>query len=407
MSKRTQTDKQLTRRQVARRERERRRQQILTTAAIVVGAIIVVILAYGGITEITKARRPVARVGEAAITSNAFRSRQTYERWMTELEIFQYQNYLSQLSTEPLETQTLDEEAPETEGPALPSETTDSNDLLVQQLQLTISQLEQQLSSDFANVYAGQVLDRMIEEELLRQEAEERGLSVTDDELQQQIEISLGYDRDAATASLTDTETLTDTAAAALTELDYDELYEQFEVNVLQITRYPEKDFREMMRAQVLRSKLQEALAADIDPVQDQVEATLFVVESVEQGEDLQARINEDGEDPAAIVEELNADESDTTAGYELPWLPLAYYSAQFSEDVVGAAFDTAVGQASEPAVDTDESIYVIYIQGHEERELSEDLLAQSEQQTYQTWLTEQKDAKVEYLDWEEAVVAE
>lgn len=408
MSKRTQTDKQMTRRQVARREREQRKLQILTTVAIAVGAVVVAILAYGGITEFIKARRPVAQVGETTISSTDFRSRQTYERWMTELQILQYQNYLSQLSAQQLETGTAaDEDLPPAEGPELPSETTDGNDLLIQQLQLTIRQLEQQLSSDFANVYAGQVLDRMIEEELVRQAADERNLALTDDELQRQIELTLGYDRDAATAPLTDTETLTDTAAAAITDLDYEDVYEQFEVNVLQITRYPEEDFREAMRAQALRSKLQEALAEDIELVQDQVELTLFVVESLEAGEALQARINEEGEDPAALAEELDADESDVTTSYDLPWLPLPYFSAQFSEEVQRAAFNTPVGRASQPVTDVDESIYVAYVKGHEERELSEDLLAQSEQQTYQTWLSEQKAERVEYLDWEAAVIDE
>jgi hypothetical protein len=403
MSKKTRTESQMTRRQLARREREQRTQQILIYAAIAVGAVIVFILAYGAITEITQARRPVARVGDRIITSNEFKARQSYERWMTELEIFQYQNYLTEI-----DSQQLGGDDPALEGPTFPSETTDSDDALAQQLQLAISQLEQELSSDFANVYAGQVLDSMIEEELVRQAADTYDLTVSEDEMQRQIELTLGYDREAAGATLTETATLTDTAAAAaLAQPDFEELYEQFDVNVLKVTRYPEEAFRESVRAQVLRTKLQEVLAEDVDAVQDQVEVALFVVETMEEGEALQAQINEEGEDPEALVEAYMNDESTTTTAYELPWLPLSSWVGQFSDEVQRAAFNTPVGRASQPVKDRDESIYVIYVKGHEERELSPELLDQAGQQQYQTWLTEQQNEKAEYLEWQEAVIEE
>lgn len=398
----------MTRRQLARRDREQRTQRILMYTAIAVGAVIVFILAYGAVTEITQARRPVARVGDRLISSNEFKARQSYERWMTELEIFQYQNYLTQIGTQQLGGDILGEDDPAPEGPTFPSETTDADDALVQQLQLAIRQLEQQLSSDFANIYAGQVLDSMIEEELVRQAAETYDLTVSEDEMQRQIELALGYDREVASATLTETATLTDTAAAAaLAQPSFEELYAQFDINVLRVTRYSEEAFRESVRAQVLRTKLQAALAEEVDPVQDQVEVTIFVVESEEDGEALQARINEDGEDPEALVETFMTDDNATTMAYELPWLPLSSWIGQFSDEVQRAAFNTPVGRASQPVRDRDESIYVIYVKGHEERELSPELLAQAGQQQYQTWLTEQQNEKAEYLAWQEAVIEE
>ena len=397
MTKRKRSDRGLTRRQLARREREHRTQQLMTWIAIAVGAVIALILAYGSISEILKARSPAATIGETAIMARDFKARQSYERWMAELEIYQYQNYITQLSSQQLAVTNTEEDA-ETEAEVTVD---DSTDALIQQLQYTLSSLEQQLSPDFTNLYAGQVLDAMIEEELIRQEAAKRNLTVTEDELQQGIELTVGYDRAAATS------TLTETAVAAFDQPDFDELYEQFDTNVLKIARFSEENFRAMITAQLLGQKLIEELIKDIELVRDQVELTVFTVDTEDEGLILKGRINDDGEDPAVLVEELAQNESPSSAGYDLPWLPQGYLDVQFGIELEKAAFNTPVGKASQPVLGIGEQYFVIYVKGHEERELSEDLLAQAEQQAYEGWLSTSKGELVKYLDWEAAIVTE
>ena len=107
------------------------------------------------------------------------------------------------------------------------------------------------------------------------------------------------------------------------------------------------------------------------------------------------------------LVEEFGADEDDTTLGYSLPWLPVGYLGAQLGLDVERAAFNTPVGRASEPILGEDGNYYVIYVKGHEVRELSQDLLAQAENQAYEGWLAQAKDERAEYLDWEDAVISD
>jgi len=389
MTKQKHSHRRLTRRQLARREREHRTQKLMTWIAIAVGAIIVLVLAYGSISEILKARTPAVTIGEAAIMANDFKARQSYERWMTELKIYQYQNYITQLSSQQSEATATETNTEET----TPATVNDNTDALTEQLQYTVSNLEQQLSPDFTNVYAGQVLDAMIEEELVRQEAVKRGLRVSDDEIQQSIELTVGYDRTAATSGLTDAETLTDTA--------------QFNTNVLKTAQFAEKDFRAMITAQSLKQKLMDELAGDIDRAPDQVELTVFTVDTEDEGLALKSRMNDDGEDPAVLVEELSQDESTTSAGYDLPWLPQGYLDVQFGIELEEAAFNTPVGKASQPILGTGEQYFVIYVKEHEERELSEDLLAQAEQQAYEGWLSTTKGELVKYLDWETAIVTE
>ena len=387
-------------------------------SAIAVGILIVGILAYGVISEVfIKARKPVALVGDVPITAQEFKNRQSYERWMTQLQIYQYDSLLTQLGGQ-------QSGASGTITGTEPISPTDSSTTsLVQQLQAQVTTLQNQLSPDLANVYGGQVLDSMIEEELVRQEADARGLTATDDEVQQKIEQFLGYSADTAasipvtdTTALTDTTTITTptattptttTAATATPAVQtFDELYAQFKTNVLDVTRFSESDFRAMMKAQVLRDHLQNQLSDGVSRIQDQVETTLFVLPTEEEAATIQTRLNDEGADPATIVDELTADASDATAGYTLPWLPLGYLSSQVSADVERAAFNTPVGRASEPILGaTDGQYYVVFVQGHEEHPLSSDLLTSAEQQAYDEWLTQARTDHAQYLDWQSAVI--
>lgn len=397
MTKKQRSDRRLNRRQLARREREHRTQQLMTWIAIAVGAMIVLVLAYGSVSEILKARRPAVTIGETVIMANDFKARQSYERWMTELEVYQYENYLTQLSSQQLAVTSTEEDA----AAAAEATVDDGTDALVQQLQYTLSSLQQQLAPEYTDLYAGQVLDAMIEEELIRQWADERGLTATEDEIQLGIELTVGYDRTAATS------TLTDTTIATFDQPDFGELFEQFDTNVLKITRFSEEDFRAMVTAQLLAQKLMEGLVADIDVVRDQVELTVFTVDTEDAGLVLTRRMNDGGEDPAVLVEELAQGESPTSAGYDLPWLPQGYLDVQFGIELEAAAFNTPAGRASLPILGTGEQYFVIYVKGHEERELSEDILAQAEQQAYEGWLSTTKGELVEYQDWEAAIVTE
>jgi len=188
MAKQRPTDKRPTRKQLARREREERAQRWLLISAITIGAVVLVILGYGLVTElIIKAQRPVARVGEVAITTKDFKARQTYERWLTELQIYQYQSYIQQLTAAQAAAPT-----PEA-GESSEAPVDDGTNALIQQLQIQLSSMQSQLSADMASSYAENVLNSMVEEELVRQEAAARGLTVTDAEVEERIGLIIGY----------------------------------------------------------------------------------------------------------------------------------------------------------------------------------------------------------------------
>jgi parvulin-like peptidyl-prolyl isomerase len=360
-----------TRRQVARRVKEEKLNRILMWSAMGVVALILLILAYGLITELViKARRPVARMDNTTITTQQFQRRLHYQRLLMNQQLNVNQLYLSQFDT------------------------TDESMLgLYQQFQSTVSNLQTQLSPSMASVLGKQVLDYMLEEELIRQEAQARNLTVSADELTQNIEEIVGYDPTAA-------ETVTDTTQLKTFEDRYEEYNEVF----LKPSRFSEQAFRTMVETNLLRDQLLNEIGGDIPQTSDQVDPIFFAVDSEETGFALHQRL-EEGEDPLELVEELNNDENDQTAGFPLSWIPAGYLGPQLGPEIEQVTFNTPVGQAAEPTLGSDGQYYVIYINGHEERPLDETTMRQMREDQYTSWLETQKAERWEYLNWEDAVL--
>ncbi|HOU13922.1 MAG TPA: SurA N-terminal domain-containing protein [Anaerolineae bacterium] len=371
MPKQENPQKELNRRQLARREKEKRLNKILVWSAIGVVALVVLIIGYGVVAElILKPAKPVAKVDGVNITTKAYQTRLYYERLLLRRQLEAYQNYLLQLDQN--------------------DETTQS---LYQQLQTTASNLETQLSNTMSSVIGKQVLDDMVEEELVRAEAQSRNLTVSDDDITLSIEQMVGYDRTAA-------ETVTDTSTIE----SFDSLYQRFQDNILKESNFSEEAFRTMMKTNLLKNQLKAIIGADVAQTAEQIETTFFTAADEEATRALQERIN-NGADVAALVEELNNDEDDLTAGYSLSWLPIGYLGSQLGTTIEQVAFNTPVGKAAEPTMANDGRYYVVYVSGHEDRALDESLLEQGREQKYTEWLEQQKQARCEYLNWQDAVL--
>ena len=394
MAKTRQKNDNLSRRQMARREKDAQQQRVLILIAAVVGIIIVAITVYGVITETAKSRRPVARIGEVMISTTDFKSRQYYERWMARLQVYSYQELLNQVQGDELIATPEDEvETPE-DGVETPVDS--ANNAYIQQLQLNISSLESQLSEDLASLFASQVLDSMIEEELIRQEANTLGLTVNEQDVDLTIEEFMGFG--------TSSQTVTDTVATPDPQ-EIDDIFRQFETNVLEPSRFSEEDFRTMIKAGLLREQLQVVFSENVALEEDQVQITLIAHTSEDEANLLATRINDGDEEVETITAELNEDEDANSYAYSAPWLPIGYLGSQISVDLEQVAFNTPVGRASQPILGPDDLFFVIYVHGHEERPLSEEVLYQTQQQEYNYWLLNQTEESTEYLDWQDAVL--
>ncbi len=368
-----------TRKQISRREQEalwERRIKLITAAVIV---LIVGVLLFGVVNELVlKPNATIAKVGETPIKASYFQARVRYQRLQIKSQIAQYQNFLSQLD-------------PNDEQMAS----------IYQQFQAQASSLENQLKPELATLLGGQVLDQIIEEELVRQEAATRGLSLSADEVTQYIEQMMGYDR---TQVYTDTTNLP--SGVLTSEAEFNEVYSNFKKNWLDVAQLREPEFRAMVEAELLRSKLQEALGADLEKTADQVLVTFFRLPDEASAQDLYQRFK-NGESVDALVKALQEDDKDDTFAYAMTeWQPVGFYSTQFSAELEKVIFNTPVNKMSQPQPGSDgSSYYLFYINGHEMRELSESVLQQKIEARYNEWLQQARNERTQTLDvWQKFV---
>ncbi|MFP4344859.1 MAG: peptidyl-prolyl cis-trans isomerase [Anaerolineales bacterium] len=377
--------KSITRKQVAGRQRDQELQRILVWGAIILGVVLVGVLAAGLIIEyVVKPNTAVAVVGETEISVREYQDRVQYQRLLTQNQALQYQTLLSQLDpTDP------------------------SSQMLAQQFEQTRATLQNQLNPELKDLFGKQVLDTMVEEELVRQVAAERGISVDEKTLERQVEQFLGYDRDAAavqaSGTLTETETLSPTET--LTEEEYEERYRFFRINFLQESGLSEAEFEQIVEADLLRQELQEELTADLETEAEQVQVSYLVADTLEKALTLKERLDA-GEEFEALTEEVNANEDPLTASSTLPWMRLEDLESQLGPELGAVALELPVGAVSEPVQSADELYYLLKVVGREVRPLDESLQQQAIDEAYNAWVAEQMEEKVEYLDWESVTPA-
>jgi hypothetical protein len=375
----------MTRKQIVGRQRDQELQQILIWGAVALGVIVVGVLVAGLIIEYQiKPNTTVAIVDDTEISVREYQDRVTYQRLLTWNQVMQYETFLSELDpTDP------------------------SSQMLAQQFEQTRASLESQLSPELKDLFGKQVLDMMVEEELVRQEAAERGITIDEETLERQVEQFLGYDRDAAAvqASGTLTETATLSPTQTLTEEEYEERYRFFQTNYLKESGLSEAEFEQIVEADLLRQELQEELTQDLETEAEQVEISYLVADTPEKALALKERL-EAGEEFDALIEEVNANEDPLTAGSTLPWMRQEDLVARLGPELAVQAFELPVGEISEPLQSTDELTYLLKVEGHEVRPLDEYLLQQEIDEVYNAWVEQQRQTEVEYLDWESVTPA-
>lgn len=374
---------QLTRKQRSRLERERRMQRILVSGVGVVAILVVGILGYGVVAEkIIEPREPVAVVDETPITTAEFEARVKFRR-------LQLQNQLSYLSQQ---------------QQAFAAQGLDSGEQFLQEyIQRQIGDLQSRLAAENVSVIGEQVLDQMIQEALVRQEAERRDLTVTAEELQGAIQESFGYQPDATpvpspSPAVTSTESLTTSQATPvptpteMTEADFREMYNRYVREGLKPLGITEQQYRSWIKASLLSEKLQTSLREELPDQAEQVRLRFLSVDSEERASELNRRLDS-GEDFQALADELKADEEAPGYSSELGWLPQDVLEDRLGPDLADLAFSLEVGEHSEPVRSGEESqsYFVIEVTGHTMRELEESVLEQMAQDRYQVWLDAQQ----------------
>lgn len=380
-----------------RHEQQTRRVWILLIAVI---GLIVAVLLIGVVNElILKPTRPVATVNGIEIVLEGWRDQVEYRRAL------------------------------------LVSRISDIADLVggdFSQIQ-QIAGLELQSLGD-AETLGQQVLEEMIDQELVRQEAQSRGITVTEAEVQKALEERfLYFDGESPTPQPTATETMVPTPS--LTPIAQGILTESLEIETPEptptagptMTPLPtptaislesfeeslsewhgrlndygidEEMFRNAVEQELYRERLVETLAK-IAEVSDEAEQASIFYLRFDNEDEADARLGDiDSDDFLTIWNTVNSQEnsedSESTAiAGELLWRTADNLEGVLGPDVSQAAFNLDIEDPSAVIVipaQTEEgadSFYIIMVSGREVRPLTESAFNNAKEQIYISWLDE------------------
>jgi parvulin-like peptidyl-prolyl isomerase len=387
---------QETRKQKIRRAHEERQERVLYLSLAGVALVVALILGFGYYQEnIGKLDAPIATVNGQTISVRNYQTQLRYNATNLNAQLQQATLNLQQIGSDPT----------------------------LAFLQSSYQQQQQQIAMELVGLPRS-LLETMIEDELVRQEAARRNITVSADEIDQEIEQNIGYYRptpsptagpsptptNTGTPTLTPTvtptytplptptDTLTPTTPTATptigptdtpyptpTLMSYQDYLLQ-KKNVLDTiakqTQVSESDIRKMVETSVLRSKLQKVFAAQVATSAEQIHARHILVDTYEDALKVEDRLSK-GEDFAKLAQELSQDTGTKDKGGDLGWLPRGMLVREFED----AAFALQVNQISQP-ITTTYGVHIIQVTGHEQnRELEPSALALAQSAALTDWL--------------------
>jgi parvulin-like peptidyl-prolyl isomerase len=364
----------LSRRQLSKRERELRQRRLISIFGVITAAAVLLVLAFGFYQEyVVKPSAPVATVNGKPISTRDYQAMVRYQRYQHSSTIARLQSQLSRLDP-----------------------TAEDQQFLVQYIQQQIQQLqvaEVSLATD--------VLDNMIDDELIRQEAARRNITVTADELQAEIEQQFGYFRNPPTPTPTLTTATVDTSVTPtptevpMTLEEFQQNYSQYIAALGKNASFGETAFRRLFEASLYRTKLQDALAEEVPLTAEQVHARHILVATEDEAKAVLERLQA-GEDFAALAKELSLDTGTKEEGGDLGWFPRGQMVTEFED----AAFALEPGQTSGP-VATSYGYHIInVIERDANRPLDETMLEQKKAAALDDWLATQRQSEAVKLYW-------
>jgi len=158
------------------------------------------------------------------------------------------------------------------------------------------SQQQQQQATDPQSTSL-QVLDQMVDEKLLREQAQQRGITVSADEISEALERSFGYQRNTPTPSPTPQVSPTPLpsptpggsptptplpTATPVSLTSYQDQLKDYVGKIKTAASFSEADLRALVEIDLLRDKLYEAVGKDVPITEEQVHARHILVRIIE-----------------------------------------------------------------------------------------------------------------------------
>ena len=280
------------------------------------------------------------------------------------------------------------------------------------------------------------VLDELVDEKLMRQAAAERGIQVSDEDVQKEIEEAFGFFGGAVPTPLpTATETPiptpsltpivsevisgdlpttvpepsptsgpTSTPLPTSTPISRDSFQETFEETMAQFEDLgtDELIFRDVIRAQLYEERLLEELVIEAELPDEALQASFFFLLFDSQEEADQALSDIASGDYLAVWNAIKSqpldtdteEESSTAIASEVFWRTQEDIASLYGLEVSGAVFNDPVDEAStilivqaEDEETGSDRYYIVMVSGREMRPLSESSLNSARQELLQSWL--------------------
>jgi parvulin-like peptidyl-prolyl isomerase len=346
-----------TKKQLARSRKEAQQNRIIFITVGVLVAIIVVILAVGVLQELVlKPGQPVATINGTKIRLDDYRDLLTYNRYNQYVAISNLQSGLDELSASPEENEFL------------------------------ISFYEQQLQQQQSLLVflPDTTVDELIDDELIRQKAEQEGLTVTADEVEQTINDDIRAALSPASQEpLTGTEQLPTPTPISQEQID------EVLATIIDNIQISEDSFRAIVGNNLLTEKLQELLASQVPTTGLVLDVNLIQTETEQEALDAQQRI-EAGEDFAVVATEVSTDTVTAEDGGSLGWITTGQLVGSYGQALEDYAFSLEVGKLG--VVESDGMFYVILVSERDENgPLPADVLSRRQNSALSDWLEEQK----------------
>ena len=393
----------VTKKHIARLERER--QQVRLIRAIAIGGIVLValLLGYGYLNlNYLQLREPVAEVNGEIITTGQWQERVQLQRINL---LNQYQEAV----------------------------------FYQQNFGLDTSQQQQQIlfGLQVPETLGQQVLDQMVDEVLIRQEAEKRGITVSAEEVDKAVEAAYGFfPNGTPTPTITPTEfslptlsaeqlvfypptsipTVTPTstpsptstqdpsitptavptnapptptfvpqaATATATPFTLEGFKTQYQavVDNFKTNGISESTIRSIYESQLIRQKLLELITADASATEEQVWARHILVAD-EKGLGIVRSLLASGWDFAEVAKKYSIDTGSGAVGGDLGWFGRGAMVPEFEE----AAFSQEVGEIGEP-VKSQFGFHIIQVIAHEDVPVDASRVEENRDAAFQEWLT-------------------
>ena len=350
---------------IARLERERRQTRLLQYIFIGVIAAIILVIGYGYLDiNVLQNFQPVAKVNGEKITTKEFQARVTIQRNQLLNQYMQYSQYQQVFGMD------------------------------------VSAQLQQiQTALDTPTNVGQQVLDALIQEALIRQEAAKRNITISADELEAFKQGQFRYypngtptptttptpvDVTYPTLSATQSELVTVTpaptegptstplptstfspsatptvetgptatptvpptvtpTATPYTLEGYQNQFATAQAGMVEIG-LTDAEYENLFKTEILRKKLYDIITADTPHAEEQVWARHILVATEEEAKTVIERLN-NGEDFGKLAAELSQDTGSGAKGGDLGWFGKGQMVAPFEE----AAFNLKVGEISQP----------------------------------------------------------